>query len=66
MPRCIGGRGRALTWGDCIDLGRDRPCPGKKGNFPKDREHTPADPTKAWWGGPEEEEVHGMEEGETT
>lgn len=34
--------------------------------FPRGQEHTSTDSTKAWGGGPEEEEVHGMAEGETT
>lgn len=34
--------------------------------FPRGQEHTSTDSTKAWGGGPEEEEVHLMEEGETT
>lgn len=38
----------------------------EKEAFPRDREHTPTDSTKAWEVGPEEKEVHGMEEEETT
>lgn len=68
MPRCMGGRAETHTPGETkLTLeGITYLCTGKKEVFSRGRELRPTDITKAWGAGPEEEEVHGMEEGETT
>lgn len=57
-----GGGGDSHTWETELTV-EGSPISWEREAFTRDWEHTPTDLTKAWWGGPEEDEVYETEEG---